>query len=101
MPHYFVRPCCSRSGRVPTGGFSPKAERGDNPVARGDKPMWATGGGIDFDGRERWERWEALRGTCREDAMLQYVDLLKNRLGPESFEDGEVRAAGAKPDNAD
>ena len=34
----------------------------------GEKPMWAETGGLDFDGRERWEAWERLKGTSSQAA---------------------------------
>lgn len=35
-----------------------QVEKGDNPD---EKPMWAHHGGLDFDGRERWEKWDACK----------------------------------------
>ena len=33
----------------------------DNGDVTGEKPMWASTGGLDFDGRERWEAWNKLK----------------------------------------
>jgi acyl-CoA-binding protein len=30
----------------------------------------------DFVGRAKWDAWEALKGTAKEAAMQQYVDLI-------------------------
>ena len=37
----------------------------DNGDVTGDKPMWAATGGLDFDGRERWEAWNKLQVRLR------------------------------------
>lgn len=42
-----------------------QAEEGDNNA---EKPMWAETGGLDFDGRERWEAWGRHKGLTSEEA---------------------------------
>lgn len=36
--------------------------------------MWAEKGGIDFDGRERWDAWDAQRGMSTEAAKQAFVN---------------------------
>ncbi|SOY47348.1 putative ACYL-COA-BINDING PROTEIN [Cupriavidus taiwanensis] len=45
-------------------------KQGSEGDAHGDKPGMA-----DFVGRYKFEAWEALRGTAREQAMEQYIAL--------------------------
>ena len=40
---------------------------GDVP---GDKPLWAKTGGLDFDGRDRWEAHKALKGQSTDEAGI-------------------------------
>ena len=51
-------------------GAQQQVERGDN---RDEKPMWAPHGGLDFDGRERWEKWERYKGMDADAARLEFV----------------------------
>jgi hypothetical protein len=37
-------------------------EKGDNAE---EKPMWAARGGLDFDGRELWDQYTALKVACK------------------------------------
>lgn len=39
--------------------------------ASGERP-----GFTDMVGRFKWDAWDALKGTSKEDAMQQYVDLI-------------------------
>ena len=45
-----------------------QASSGD---AEGKRP-----GFTDMVGRAKWDAWDALKGTSKEDAMQQYVDLI-------------------------
>ena len=54
----------------------------DGPAARvpqtagdvpGEKPLWAKTGGLDFDGRDRWEAHKSLKGQSTEEAKLTFV----------------------------
>ena len=45
-----------------------QASSGD---AQGERPAMT-----DFVGRAKWDAWDALRGTEKEAAMQQYVDLI-------------------------
>ncbi|MCY1517986.1 Acyl CoA binding protein [compost metagenome] len=47
-------------------------KQGSEGDAHGDKP-----GMTDFVGRYKFEAWEALRGTAREQAMAQYIALVE------------------------
>lgn len=48
-------------------------------VAEGDvqeeKPMWASHGGLDFDGREAWDSRNAIKGTSAEDAKSMFCQV--------------------------
>ena len=57
-------------GRYVLWGAQQQVERGDN---RDEKPMWAPHGGLDFDGRERWEKWERYKGMDADAARLEFV----------------------------
>lgn len=35
--------------------------------------MWAERGGLDFDGRARWDAWAAIKGMDAEKAKLRFV----------------------------
>ena len=35
--------------------------------------MWAERGGLDFEGRARWDAWTALKGMKAERAKLKFV----------------------------
>ena len=45
-----------------------QASSGD---ATGERP-----GFTDMVGRVKWDAWDALKGTSKEDAMQQYIDLV-------------------------
>lgn len=47
-----------------------QAEQGDN---KGERPMWAERGGLDFEGRAKWDAWELLKGTDATAAKLRFV----------------------------
>ena len=47
-----------------------QATKGDNATER---PMWAEKGGLDFEGRARWDAWTAVKGMPQSKAMLQFV----------------------------
>ena len=38
-----------------------------------ERPMWAEKGGLDFDGRARWDAWTAVKGTKPEKVKLNFV----------------------------
>lgn len=44
--------------------------------AEGKRP-----GFTDMVGRAKWDAWDALKGTSKEDAMQQYVDLISDLKG--------------------
>jgi diazepam-binding inhibitor (GABA receptor modulating acyl-CoA-binding protein) len=37
-------------------------------------------GMLDFKGKAKWDAWSAKKGTAQEEAMQQYVDLVKDLL---------------------
>lgn len=49
-----------------------QAERGD---VEGEKPMWASHGGIAYDERERWDFWNKLKGMSRENAKKKFCEV--------------------------
>jgi acyl-CoA-binding protein len=53
-------------------GLHMQALSGDNTSER---PMWAERGGLDFEGRARWDAWTALAGVPSEKARLRFVRL--------------------------
>jgi acyl-CoA-binding protein len=53
-------------------GLSQQARFGD---ISSERPVWAETGGIDHDGRARWDGWSALKGVGKEDARLRFVRL--------------------------
>ena len=50
-------------------GLFKQATSGD---VQGDRPGFA-----DMVGRAKWDAWQSLSGTTREDAMQQYIDLIE------------------------
>lgn len=50
-----------------------QATKGDNVE---DRPMWAEKGGLDFEGRAKWDAWTAVKGTATQTAMLAFVKVL-------------------------
>ncbi|DBA78260.1 TPA: hypothetical protein ACH3X2_008213 [Trebouxia sp. C0005] len=51
-------------------GYYMQATKGDNQEER---PMWAEKGGLDFEGRAKWDAWTAIKGTPGNKAMLSFV----------------------------
>ncbi|MBV8665544.1 MAG: acyl-CoA-binding protein [Burkholderiaceae bacterium] len=50
-----------------------QASSGD---AEGERPGFA-----DMVGRAKWDAWDALRGTSKDQAMQQYIDLIEDLKG--------------------
>jgi acyl-CoA-binding protein len=60
-----------------------QVEKGD---VEGEKPMWASHGGIAYDEREKWDFRIKLKGTSRDDAKKKFCEaygraMLKEREG--------------------
>ena len=53
-----------------------QADKGNNAAER---PMWAEKGGLDFEGRAKWDAWTAVKGTKPDKAKLEFV-----RVSPSS-----------------
>lgn len=51
-----------------------QAMEGENKTER---PMWAEKGGLDFEGRARWDAWAANKGMAAQKAKLQFVQVGK------------------------
>eukprot|EP00887_Chlorella_sp_A99_P003642 scaffold7.g3642.t1 len=51
-------------------GYHMQATQGDNT---GERPMWAEKGGLDFEGRARWDAWTAVKGVSTDKAKLEFV----------------------------
>lgn len=47
-------------------------KQGSEGDAHGDKP-----GMTDFVGRYKFEAWESLKGTSKDEAMQKYIDLVE------------------------
>lgn len=47
-----------------------QATRGENTAER---PMWAEKGGLDFDGRAKWDAWTAMKAFKPPKAKLSFV----------------------------
>jgi acyl-CoA-binding protein len=47
-----------------------QALNGENTAER---PMWAEKGGLDFEGRAKWDAWTAVKGMKPEKAKLEFV----------------------------
>jgi acyl-CoA-binding protein len=51
-------------------------KQGSSGDAAGERP-----GMTDFVARAKYDAWAALKGTAREDAMQQYIDLIEELKG--------------------
>ena len=38
-----------------------------------ERPMWTEKGGLDFEGRAKWDAWAAVKGTKPDKAKLEFV----------------------------
>jgi acyl-CoA-binding protein len=61
-----------------------QATQGDNTSER---PMWADKGGIDFEGRARWDAWSAVKGLEAGKARLRFVKLFHEFSGEQLYKD--------------
>ena len=57
-----------------------QAEKGD---VQGEKPMWASHGGIAYDDRERWEFWNKLKGLSSSEAKRKFLEAYGKAMLPE------------------
>lgn len=62
-------------------GAKMQAEEGDNAT---EKPMWAETGGLDFDGRDKWEAWNRHKGLSAEEAKLAFCTAYARAMGREA-----------------
>lgn len=51
-------------------GYHKQAVSGDNTTER---PMWAEKGGLDFEGRARWDAWTNFKGISEDKARFEFV----------------------------
>jgi acyl-CoA-binding protein len=49
-----------------------------------ERPMWAEKGGIDFEGRAKWDAWTAVKGMKPDKARLEFVRVRASFLPPAS-----------------
>lgn len=49
-----------------------QAAHGDN---EGERPMWAEKGGLDFEGRARWDAWTERKGMKPPRAKMLFVQV--------------------------
>lgn len=54
--------------------FHMEAVNGSNTAER---PMWAEKGGLDFEGRAKWDAWTAVKGMRPDKAKLEFVKVLR------------------------
>ncbi len=75
---------------------SAQATRGDNTSER---PVWAERGGLDYEGRARWDAWTALKGLEGDKARLRFVRVFWEFSPQALYKDtrGDVAAALAAP----
>ena len=57
-----------------------QVEKGD---VEGEKPMWASHGGIAYDERERWDFWNKLKGMSHQDAKKKFLETYGRAMLPE------------------
>lgn len=65
-------------------GLHMQATKGDNTTER---PMWAERGGLDFEGRARWDAWMAMKSLDGEKAKLRFVKLYYEFLPSALYKD--------------
>lgn len=51
-------------------GLHMQVTKGDNTAER---PMWAEKGGLDFDGRAKWDAWTGVKNAKPPKAKLNFV----------------------------
>ncbi len=56
--------------------------------------MWAERGGLDFEGRARWDAWAALRGLDGAKARLRFVKVRRAGRGPRVYRSGKRFSGG-------
>ncbi|KAG2494601.1 hypothetical protein HYH03_007366 [Edaphochlamys debaryana] len=69
-----------------------QATRGD---VEGERPMWAERGGLDFEGRSRWDAWAALRGSDPPKCALRFVRLFHEFSPAALYKDTRAAVLGA------
>lgn len=72
-----------------------QATAGDNTSER---PVWAERGGLDFEGRARWDAWAALKGVASDAARARFVKLFHELPASALYLDtrGELLNGGGK-----
>ena len=71
-------------------GYFQQATAGDNTAPQ---PVWAASGGLDFEGRSKWDAWNKLKGLSSEVAKKKFVALYYE-LDPKAclYKDGREEA---------
>eukprot|EP01024_Parvocaulis_polyphysoides_P069743 TRINITY_DN85634_c0_g1_i1.p2 TRINITY_DN85634_c0_g1~~TRINITY_DN85634_c0_g1_i1.p2 ORF type:complete len:188 (+),score=25.49 TRINITY_DN85634_c0_g1_i1:100-663(+) len=62
-------------------GYHKQACEGNN---ESERPMWAEKGGLDFEGRAKWDAWKALHDTQQEQSKQSFVKLYYE-MTPDNF----------------
>lgn len=62
-------PLLMQSG-VPARRYHMQVAKGEST---GERPMWAEKGGLDFEGRAKWDAWTACKGVKAPKAKLEFV----------------------------
>ena len=64
------------------GRYHMQAAHGDNDTER---PMWAEKGGLDFEGRARWDAWTERKGMKPPRAKVLFVQVRLDAWPPEPY----------------
>lgn len=46
--------------------------------------MWAEKGGVDFEGRARWDAWKSHFGLAQEEAKLRFLEYFHEGIDREA-----------------
>lgn len=65
-----VKICHTQQTLMHGCSYHMQADKGNNTSER---PMWAEKGGLDFEGRAKWDAWTAIKGMKPEKAKLEFV----------------------------
>jgi acyl-CoA-binding protein len=55
---------------LPARRLAQQVSEGDN---KAERPMWAEKGGLDFEGRARWDAWTQRKGLAPDKAKAEFV----------------------------
>ena len=58
---------------LPVRRLAQQVSEGDN---KAERPMWAEKGGLDFEGRARWDAWTQRKGLAPDKAKAEFVKVV-------------------------